>query len=143
VLAMRLSKGDRRTLLANDETAWEIDSGEALGILDLNALRLLLGLRALRADPKLCAAARDHSNDMRRLGFFAHESPVEGKSSFSDRAGNFGTSARSENIANGQRQPAATNRQWFLSPGHHKNMLGNHGRIGLGRSGTYWTQLFG
>ena len=143
VLAMPISKGARRTLLDNAETAWDVDSGEALGVLDLNALRLLLGKNALRIDTKLCAAARDHSNDMREIGFFAHESPVEGKRSFSDRASRFGASARSENIANGQRQPSATNRQWFLSPGHHKNMLGNHGRIGLGRSGTHWTQLFG
>jgi uncharacterized protein YkwD len=35
-------------------------------------------------------------------------------------------------------------RGWFLSPGHHKNMLGeSHARQGLGRSGKYWTEMFG
>ena len=38
---------------------------------------------------------------------------------------------------------AAANQMWWHSPGHHKNVLGNHTRVGLGRSGKYWTELFG
>lgn len=142
-LAMPIDGRDRKTLLANEENAWRIDSGEALGILDLNVLRLLLGIGALRIDTNLCAAARDHSNDMRTHEFFAHTSPIEGKETPSQRASRFRASASSENIARGHRDPATTNLQWFHSPGHHKNMLGNHGRIGLGRSESHWTQLFG
>jgi uncharacterized protein YkwD len=37
----------------------------------------------------------------------------------------------------------AANLGWFHSPGHHKNMLGNHRRIGLGVSGQYYTEMFG
>lgn len=142
-MAMKIGKSDRKVLIENQKIAWSIDSGEALGILDLNILRLMLGLNALRIDVPLCAAARDHSNDMRTLGFFAHESPVAGKRSFSDRASRFRASAHSENIAYGSRSPVSTNSQWFHSPGHHKNMLGSHSKIGLGRSASHWTQLFG
>ena len=37
----------------------------------------------------------------------------------------------------------AANECWFHSPGHHANMLGNHVRIGMGRSGLYYTEAFG
>ncbi len=142
-LALPMSPGDRRTLLSNRELAPQIDAEEAAGVLDLNRLRLLLGLNAVAIDVKLCDASRDHSNDMRTLGFFAHESPVAGKKTPWDRAARFGTSAGAENIAAGQTTGAGANRAWWYSPGHHKNMLGGHARIGLGRSETHWTQMFG
>jgi uncharacterized protein YkwD len=142
-LALPMSNSDRRVLLANRELAPQIDAEEAAGVLDLNRLRIFLGLNAVAIDVKLCDASRDHSNDMRTLGFFAHESPVEGKKTPWQRAARFGTSAGAENIAAGQTTGAGANRAWWYSPGHHKNMLGGHSRIGLGRSETHWTQMFG
>lgn len=144
LLATPMSESDRAVLLENRTLAAELpEPEEAAGVLDLNRLRLLLGLGALRIDVKLCGAARDHSNDMRTLGFFAHESPVEGKKTPWDRAARFGTSCGAENIAAGQTTGAGANEAWWYSPGHHKNMLGGHGRIGLGRSELFWTQMFG
>jgi hypothetical protein len=144
VIATPMSKTDRETLERNRESEPELaDPQEGLGILDLNRLRIRLGLPALAIDVKLCAAARDHSNDMRTLGFFAHESPVAGKRTPGDRAARMGTSASAENIAAGQPTGRGANVAWWYSPGHHKNMLGGHSRIGLGRSETYWTQMFG
>lgn len=35
------------------------------------------------------------------------------------------------------------NQAWFHSPGHFKNMLGDHQRVGVGRSGVYFTEEFG
>ena len=142
-LALPMTPQDRKVLIANRALTGQLDAEEALGVLDLNCLRLLLGLNALSIDVKLCDAARDHSNDMRTLGFFAHESPVPGKKTPFDRAAKFGTSASSENIAAGQATSTAANRGWWYSPGHHKNMLGSHSRMGLGRSEAFWTQLFG
>jgi len=110
----------------------------------LNAMRLMCGLSALEYDPKLCAAATGHSKDMDSLGFFSHESPVKGKKTFTDRARLAGTTASGENIYMGSGSPADALRAWFLSPGHHKNMLNpNNTRQGLGRQGRYWTQMFG
>jgi uncharacterized protein YkwD len=80
---------------------------------------------------------------MQRLGFFAHESPVEGKRTPGDRAAKAGTSGGAENIARGQRTAKSANQAWWYSPGHHKNMLGGHARIGLGRKDDFWTQMFG
>ncbi len=92
---------------------------------------------------KLAAAARDHSRDMKRLKFFSHTSPVPGKRSFFDRAKRFGVRASSENIYTGRADGLIAHTGWFHSPGHHRNMLGRHTRIGVGRSGVYFTQMFG
>ena len=144
LLATPMADADREVLTKNRELGAALpEPEEAAGVLDLNRLRIALGLRALLIDPKLCAAARDHSNDMRTLGFFAHESPVEGKKTPWDRAARFGTTAGGENISAGQDTGKDANLGWWYSPGHHKNMLGNSSRIGLGRSERLWTQMFG
>jgi hypothetical protein len=138
-----MTPSDRKALLENrslqDETPYE----EYLGTLELNRIRHLLGLSLVRIDTKLSDAARDHSKDMHTLGFFSHTSPVEGKQRFSTRASNFGTSAGSENIAAGRRQGKGAITSWWYSPGHHRNMLGNHRRTGLGQYESMWTQMFG
>jgi uncharacterized protein YkwD len=68
---------------------------------------------------------------------------VPGKKSFTDRAKLFGTSASAENIAAGYHDGKAANQGWFHSPGHHKNMLGKHKRVGMGQSGAHYTEMFG
>lgn len=138
----KMSAADRQVLEKNEKLAKEIKSEEAEGIRQLNEWRIALGLNALLIDPKLCDTGRDHSKDMAEQGFFAHESPVKGKKSPWDRAKNFGTKASSENIAIND-GAKASNRAWFHSPGHHKNMFAE-GRthIGLGGHGRHWTQMF-
>ncbi len=144
LLATPMTPADREVLVKNRALAAELpEPEEAAGVLDLNRLRLVLGLNALLLDVKLCAASRDHSNDMRTLGFFDHTSPVEGKKTPWDRAARFGTSAGAENIAAGHETGAGANLGWWYSPGHHKNMLAGHARVGLGRSEAFWTQMFG
>jgi hypothetical protein len=144
MLATPMTPADREVLTKNRALAAELpEPEETAGVLDLNRLRILLGLNALLLDVKLCAASRDHSNDMRTLGFFDHQSPVEGKKTPWDRAARFGTTAGAENIAAGHESGASANLGWWYSPGHHKNMLGGHARVGLGRSEGFWTQMFG
>lgn len=141
--AMPMSKASRSVLEANAAMAHQVGPLEADGIEYLNSVRLLVGLNALAIDVKLCDAARDHSKDMHEHGFFAHESPVEGKRTFGQRAANFGTSASAENIASGQHSGSSVILAWWHSPGHHKNMLRGAGRTALGRFENMWTQLFG
>lgn len=116
---------------------------ESRGIFALNRLRILLGLNALHADLALCAAARDHSEDMVKHGFFAHDSPVSGRETPWKRAAARGSSAGAENIAAGQRTGEGATRAWWFSPGHHKNMLRSATRCGLGNHRSHWTQLLG
>ena len=140
-LAMR--PGDHKALLANEAIRERTPAEEYRGTLLLNRIRYELGLPLLVIDEKLSAAARDHSRDMATLQFFSHTSPVEGKRTFGQRAARFKTSAHAENIAAGQSTGEGAVRAWWYSPGHHKNMLGNHSRTGLGQHDRMWTQMFG
>ncbi|MCU0865510.1 MAG: CAP domain-containing protein [Planctomycetes bacterium] len=143
ILAGLAGGQDQRVLADNELLRREHDAEEFAGTAALNELRFLIGLPLLRIDPKLGAAARDHSRDMETLGFFAHESPVPGKRSPGDRAALHGTSGGAENIAAGHGSGPDAVRGWWYSPGHHRNMLGSHHRTGLGRQGNLWTQMFG
>lgn len=143
LLALPLSARDRRALEDNELLRATADAEELAGTTALNRLRHLLGLALLRVDDRLGRAARDHSTDMVTLDFFAHESPVQGKRTPGDRAARFGTSGGAENIAQGHATGADAIRGWWYSPGHHRNMLGAHGRTGLGRCEQVWTQMFG
>jgi len=142
-LTLATNDSDRKALIANVALEAHIEFEEANGIRDLNRMRLLLGLKPLRIDVKLCEAARDHSKDMVEKHFFSHDSPVPGKRTPWERARRFGTTADAENIAAGCNTGPAANRLWFHSPGHHKNMLGRHSRVGMGRHHKTWTQMFG
>ena len=128
----------------NIAIAKQLDPEEAAGILMLNLIRIRVGIQPLAIDLKLGDASRDHSKDMRTLGFFAHESPVSGKTSPWDRAKLAGTSASGENIFYGRSDHNSAIMAWWYSPGHFKNMM-NPGfrRIGLGRVEGHWTQMFG
>ena len=146
-MARPMAKADRKAFAANRRLADDPQSGllpeEVAGVRDLNLRLVLIGLPAQTIDVKLCAACRDHSKDMHELGFFSHESPVDGKKSFTDRASNFGTSSGSENIAMGASSGGGAILQWWYSPGHHKNLLRGATRVGLGQHERHWTQNFG
>ena len=142
-LAAPMDAQTRQILAANNRLATRLEPEEARAVLALNLTRNLLGLSAVLIDLQLCATARDHSNDMQTHKFFAHESPLPGKTTPWDRAKRFGTTASGENIAMGYSDGQAVNMAWFVSPGHHTNMLGNHTRVGMGQVGTYFTELFG
>ncbi len=142
-LATVMPEKDRKTILANEADFAELDSDEVDGIIELNRIRLRAGLSALRIDLKLVDAGRGHSQDMVEHDFFAHESPVPGKKSPSDRAAKAGTTGGAENIAFGQQTGLKAIEAWWYSPGHHRNMMGNHSRVGLGRFKSHWTQMFG
>lgn len=141
--ALPLAGRDHEALLANLALQPRTDAEEFAGTMQLNRIRIALGLNVVAIDEKLGQAARDHSVDMRTLGFFSHESPVPGKRTFGDRAARAGTTASAENIAAGQATGGGAISAWWYSPGHHKNMLGGHARTGLGRSESTWTQMFG
>ncbi|MFM8386198.1 MAG: CAP domain-containing protein [Planctomycetia bacterium] len=110
----------------------------------------IVALRAVRIDDRLVTAARLHSQDMERRGFFAHEAPPnpatgEPRTSPFDRmrkAGYEGYGA-SENICAGAGDPTAAHVMWCHSSGHHRNILSSWTDMGTGVSGTRWTQNFG
>jgi uncharacterized protein YkwD len=143
LLAMQVNPATKKVLEFNATVEDQLALAEAEGVRDLNRIRLLLGLGVVKTDVKLCTAARGHSGDMRTKEFFSHDSPVPGKKTPWDRAARAGTTANAENIAAGTASGSGANQMWFHSPGHFKNMLGNHVRIGMGCDGDKWTQMFG
>lgn len=111
----------------------------------VNEIRAENGLKTLSANWELSRVARYKSEDMVRNRYFSHTSPTYGTPFQMIRA--FGLSYRSagENIAYGQRTPAAVVEAWMNSSGHRANILNtSYTQIGVGycASGHYWTQMF-
>ena len=142
--ALAPSKQEADIIAGNIKFREELSADEAQAIDEANRRRMVLGLNPLAIDMKLVACSRDHSSDMIKHGFFAHDSPVEGKTTPWDRAKNFGTSASGENIAAGYGDGMKVTVGWWRSPGHLKNMMGKgHKRIGVGQESKHYTQMFG
>ncbi|HEX6343144.1 CAP domain-containing protein [Umezawaea sp.] len=123
--------------------------GQEAKVLEItNRERAAAGCPALKADDRLAAAARGHSEDMAKQNYFDHKSK-DGRS-FVDRIKAAGyPSPGAENIAAGQPTPEAVMKGWMESPGHRANIL-NCGLTSLGTGvakggsfGIYWTQNFG
>ncbi len=115
----------------------------------VNAYRAKAGCAPLRVDARLQQAAGDHSYDMRRLNYFSHTSK-DGRSPWTRIRATGYKYGSAENIAAGQRTPAAVVGAWMKSPGHRANILNCANKaVGTGvsrGSGTYyiyWTQDFG
>jgi uncharacterized protein YkwD/uncharacterized membrane protein required for colicin V production len=122
----------------------EVDPTAETAMLELlNRERIGQGLTALTADERLRQAARDHSDEMVRERYFAHESPTYG-SPFDRmlRAGaRFG--AAGENLAFAPNVETA-HRGLMNSPDHRKNILTpGFRRVGIGvmRAGA-WGRMF-
>lgn len=98
----------------------------------MNQTRAAHGLAPLRIDPRLERAARGHSRDMLRRGYFAHGN-FRGRLV---RAGARGP-AVGENLAWGtgsRATPQGVVAAWLASPSHRANLLRpGFRRVGLGR----------
>jgi uncharacterized protein YkwD len=111
----------------------------------LNDYRAMLGLHALAIDERLCHAAAKHSAWMEQTGTFDHNVNNPGRRTPTERCEAEGyTDGVGENISFGYPSAQAVHDGWYNSAGHHRNMvLAGYHQIGVGRSGTYWTQNFG
>ena len=108
----------------------------------LNAERARHGLRRLKLNRKLSAAARWHARDMVRRDYFAHDSL--GGGTFVDRIRrsgylkDAGSWSVGENLAWGSHErsaPRAITAMWMDSPGHRANILSPAFReVGIGFS---------
>ena len=111
----------------------------------VNVQRAQNGLAPLAENWELSRVARWKSQYMSSNGYFSHNSPTYGTPFQMMRS--FGLTYRSagENIAYGQRTPAAVVNAWMNSSGHRANILSkSYTQIGVGycAEGNYWTQMF-
>jgi uncharacterized protein YkwD len=95
-----------------------------------NNVRRTHGLRRLRENASLDRAARRHSRQMVRQGYFDHRSPAGSTLVSRARAAGYLRSAFAftlgENIGWGEGElstPRSMMRAWMLSPGHRANIL--------------------
>ena len=138
-----MSDNDRKPIESDLKQFGRMDFEEWHGFVHLNVVRMLLGLRPMRIDLKLSAAAKDHSTDMSKHKFFSHQSPVEGKKTPWDRAARQGTKSSGECIFTGISVGPRAIRGWFFSPGHHKIIMSKASRVGIGACDHKWTLMTG
>ncbi|MFD6461199.1 sigma-70 family RNA polymerase sigma factor [Streptomyces roseolus] len=111
----------------------------------VNRLRADAGCAPLRTDPRLTAAARAYARDMTARGYYGHASP-EGEFADTRMTGaGYRWSAWAENLAEGQKDPAAVVADWRDDAGHARNMLDCAYRdtgvaAAPGPRGTVWVQ---
>ncbi len=113
----------------------------------LNEERTSRGLAALELDPRLVPIARQHSEEMFRLKYFGHQSPVNGSPFDRLAAAKISYTRAGENLAYAH-SVAVAHRGLMDSQGHRENILRpEFTRIGIGviSAGSYgrmFTQLF-
>lgn len=89
----------------------------------INAYRKQNGLKPLKLDPRLTAAAKGHSRDLSKWDRISHYGS-DGSNPW-DRVKRAGYNARlaAENVGTGQTSFDEVMKGWQQSPGHNKNLL--------------------
>lgn len=114
----------------------------------VNVERAKRGIRPLTANWQMSRVARMKSQDFINNHYFAHNSPVYGSPFTMMQSFGIRFSAAGENIAYGQKTPAAVMAAWMNSSGHRANILSSvYTQMGCGlakdKNGVcYWTQEF-
>ncbi|MFJ6619803.1 CAP domain-containing protein [Kitasatospora sp. NPDC091335] len=113
----------------------------------VNAERAKAGCGPVSAEPRLASAAQSHSDDMANRNYFDHASPEGEHADHRIEAAGYNWSTWGENIARGQKDPAAVMESWMNSPGHRANILNcSFKQLGVGvrtgANGPWWTQVF-
>jgi uncharacterized protein YkwD len=124
------------------------DSAAERQMFDLvNEERTAVGLRPLVWDDRLVPVARQHSEEMFRLKYFAHQSPVSGSPFDRLKTAGITYSRAGENLAYAQ-SVAVAHRGLMQSQGHRENILRPEftrmavGVISAGPYGRMFTQLY-
>ena len=111
-----------------------------------NYQRAAEGLPPLTIDPRLQAAAQQHSDFQAKVHQMAHEGIGDGDPFTRMKNDGYQFSNAGENIAWNQPTVAAVMTTWMESPGHKANILGKYTQVGLAVAygpGPYWTVDFG
>ena len=92
---------------------------------------------------KLAKAAYNHSRDMQRNNFFSHTGKNGSNPGQRIKKAGYNWFTYGENVAMGQRSEEAVMKSWLRSKGHCKNIMKKGiTHMGVGKSGSYWTQVF-
>lgn len=125
----------------------EISGVQQEVVASVNGHRANMGLRPVRVDARLNAAAQAQSDHMARTRNMTHlgAGGTNAGQRISDTGYRWSTWA--ENVAFGQSTPAQVMVAWMNSPGHRANILnGRFAEIGIAKTKvpngpTYWTMV--
>ncbi|HUG06463.1 MAG TPA: CvpA family protein [Candidatus Limnocylindria bacterium] len=144
----KLGADQSETLDLPSDLQLSVDAAAERQMFDLvNEERTAAGLRALTWDDRLVPVARQHSEEMFRLKYFAHQSPVSGSPFDRLRTAGITYSRAGENLAYAQSVSVA-HRGLMQSQGHRENILRPEftrmavGVVSAGPYGRMFTQLF-
>lgn len=109
------------SLASRDYAATTLSAEQARDL--INAYRKQKGLKPVRLDPALTAAAKEHARDLAKWDRISHFGS-DGSNPW-DRVKRSGYQARlaAENVGTGQIDFEEVLRGWQQSPGHNKNLL--------------------
>ncbi len=94
-----------------------------VGLAALNAHRVSLGISSLRYSAKLGRMATEHAEEMMRLGYFSHRSPMPERETKEMRAALVGYEGRVVECITGARGPESAIEFWKFDGGHHRDMV--------------------
>lgn len=137
---------NRRAMEYNAALATVATDPEREQVRITNEYRIMMGRRAIIIDDRLVKSARGHCEEMQRLGYFGHFSPIPERKTPDLRAKieGYKGSAVSENCHRGSGHPRGAHNGWVHSSGHHRNLLRRFWtEMGTGQAGKHWTQNFG
>ncbi|MHB0977482.1 MAG: CAP domain-containing protein [Candidatus Aquicultorales bacterium] len=127
------SRDERQPVKVPKDVELQIDEeAEARMLEKVNDVRLAAGLEALEVDERIRRVAREHSEEMFRLGYFAHDSPAKGTPF--DRMSEAGIDyfVAGENIAYAQNVDLA-HEGLMNSKSHRENILTpDYRKVGIG-----------
>ena len=112
----------RTVLDGNEEHTFGMRADAVEGIREMNAYRIALGISPLVHHPELVEAARKHSEEMTRLGYFSHRSPVEGRETKEQRVALEGYGANVVECITGVGGGRSAVEFWKYDGGHHRDM---------------------
>lgn len=92
---------------------------------EFNNFRIRNGLKPCEFNPNLQMIAQRHSNNMNHYRRMYHS----------------GTPYVAENVYMGSYSGVHAVRVWMNSPGHRANMLGPYRRVGIARTGNFFTMI--
>ena len=131
--------------LYNARLLTSADPEEYANVVATNEYRRTLLLKPFEIDERVVVAARGHSQEMKDLGYFGHDSPTDKLRTPSDRVrvAGYGGGA-GENCYAGGGGGRGAFEGWYHSPGHHRGMVSGGPHLGVGADTTHslWTQNF-
>jgi uncharacterized protein YkwD len=128
----------------------KLKTDKAVAVVEFDLLRVTNDYRAmyrhrpLALNVQLASASHGHAEEMSKLGYFSHFSPIPGRRTPFDRMKLCGyENGVSENIALAD-SASTSHISWLHSSGHHRNLLNPaHTEMGVGAISRDWVENFG